>query len=219
MSRTDKDRPWWVKTWQDDRYIEHDHRFGECIEETLDYVKWNGGGRWSHARGHYRKCNKRVERHFYCTKKDPYTYSSYWYFTFAGTRYRIAQECWTERCRCDVPRGRRHSKWVDNRDCPTWGRVQCEGHTEVYRDDSIPCICDDWPERPTCNVWTRDRSQRRYMYGGVPTWFVRVVYHRPERARERRLNDMAREYNTYGDIEDDDFINRQGRNQARWEWW
>ena len=46
MSRTDKDRPWWVMTLQDDNYISHDHRFGKCIEETPEYAVAVNGRRW-----------------------------------------------------------------------------------------------------------------------------------------------------------------------------
>lgn len=228
MSRTDKDRPGWVKTWQDGHYIDHDHRFGECVEETFEYDRAVSGRGWVSHKHHWRGCKKRVERVFYCTKREPYTYvnSSWGYGELTGrTRYRADQECWIERCRCDVPRGRRHSsRWVasswDRIACPTWGRVQCEGHTEVKRDASIPCTCDDWPERPTCDAYPAgDQDYFRYFSGGVPSWYVTQYYHRPERARERRLRDLAREYNAYGNLADDDFVNRQARSSARWTWW
>jgi hypothetical protein len=53
----------------------------------------------------------------------------------------------------------------------------------------------------------------------VPSEFVRTYYHKPERARERKLRDYAREYNTYGELEDGDFENRQSRGSARWLYW
>lgn len=224
MSRTDKDRPWWVRSFQDDHYIDHDHRKGACIEETLDTAKfYNGHHYW---RKHHRRsgCTKYVTRTWHCTKRDPYTYGHYAWYWNTDKRYRISQQCWTFRCRCsDIP-GRRHSSYFIRTTsdgpqyCPTWGRVQCDGHSETRYDDSIPCICDDWPAQPTCFL-KEPGNIGRYTHGGVPSWFVREHYHRPERNRERKLDDMRREYNASGDIEDYDFENRQGRNSCRWIWW
>ena len=36
---------------------------------------------------------------------------------------------------------------------------------------------------------------------------------------ERKLRDYAREYNTYGELEDGDFENLQARSSARWLYW
>jgi hypothetical protein len=55
------------------------------------------------------------------------------------------------------------------------------------------------------------------MFGkAARSWFVDHVWHNPERVRTRdQLRNLAREYNTYRDIEDDDFPNWQARNRAR----
>lgn len=202
MSRTDKDRPWWVMVLQDKNYIDHDHRRGVCIEETPEYVRaYNGGSfhRWTH-----RECDKVVSVVEYCTKREPHTD---WYGK---------PTCWTWRCTCDLPRGKRH---VHSLFCENWVRVQCDGHTHRVRDESVACSCDDWPDVPTCSIEPADENRHRWFSGGVPSAFVRTVYHGPERTRERKLRDLAREYNAYGDLEDGDFFNRQGRNSARWDWW
>lgn len=199
MSRTDKDRPLWVQN-AEHGLIDHDHRTGECIISDDQRDKWNS---W---RNHWRRCNKRVIVEYNCTKDDPNFTAYSW-----RTRSR-RQTCWTWVCECDIDEPH---EWMFHCDNP--GRVQCAGHTRVEYDDSIPCVCDDRPPLATCTPdWVYGRA---YVTGGVPTWFVRQDYHRPERARERKLRDLAREYNTYGDIEDDDFVNRQARNSCRWTWW
>lgn len=215
MSRTDKDRPWWVKEYQESNTHEHDHARGECIEQTLELAKFYNGA-YTRRTKHYRVCKKRYTHTWTCTKQDPYMYTHYRYWN-AKTRYRSGQECWTFRCRCTSIKGRRH---IYSYECPTWGRVQCEGHSEIKHDPSIHCVCDDWPTPATCDwAGATDAYHRYYVHGGVPTWFVRQRYHRPERARERSLDEMRREYNIYGDIEDDDFENHQARGSARWMWW
>lgn len=201
MSRTDKDRPWWVMTLQDDNYISHDHRFGKCIEETPEYAVAVNGRHW-YAPHHWRRCKKRIEVTEYCTKKEPHRD---WYGR---------PTCWTHRCACGARPAHNLGFF-----CDVWVRVQCNGHTIRTTDDSIPCVCDEWPDPPTCDIELADPTRHRYCAGGVPTAFVRSVYHRPERARERRLRDLAREYNAYGELEDGDFFNRQARNSARWDWW
>ena len=53
-----------------------------------------------------------------------------------------------------------------------------------------------------------------------PKDFIDEVWNGPERRRERDgLRNMAREYNTYGDLENDDFGNYQHRHNAEWLWW
>lgn len=217
MSRTDKDRPWWVQNFQDGPELyDHDHSRGECIEETLEYAKYSAGhSGWGHGRHHNRRCAKRVTVEYTCTKDDPNTHS--WYnWVKRGSFSR--QTCWTWRCECPIP-----DEWRrEHHACENLRRVACIGHTRTEWDNSIPCVCDDFPARPTCS---RTRSEagkggyRRYTWGGVPTEFINTYYHRPERARERKLNDYVREYNTYGELEDGDFENRQARNSARWLYW
>ena len=99
-----------------------------------------------------------------------------------------------------------------------WGRVQCDGHTEVTTDTSIPCTCDNYPEAPTCTPeYPYDYG---YLRGGAPSWYNNQNWTRPERRRERdSLRDLAREYNANGDLEDDDFENRQHRHEGIWNWW
>lgn len=79
---------------------------------------------------------------------------------------------------------------------------------------------DDYP---TCTRYWGGRYTfiASLQYGeSVPGWFVKHVWREPERRRERDdLRDLAREYNTYGDLEDDDFPNYQARNSAKWYYW
>lgn len=215
MSRTDKDRPWWVTNFQDGPELyDHDHRNGECIEETLEYRKW------ANHRGHRHSCNKYLTWTEYCTKAEAYAAHKKGY-TYSRNA-RDHRECWITACD--------HSSynWKTRQhhfrgSCPDAYRRQCVGHRAYRWDYSIPCTCDDFPLRPTCDrtsVDDKNGTRRwRYTWGGVPSEFVRTYYHKPERARERKLNDYAREYNTYGELEDGDFENRQSRSSARWLYW
>ena len=83
------------------------------------------------------------------------------------------------------------------------------------------------PDRVVRCSWVYPRSTRGgsraygggYCAGGVPTWYCRETYHRPQR-REMRdvLNDARRDYNANGET-DIEPINRQARNEAHWSWW
>lgn len=221
MSRTDKDRPWWVKSLQDGKIIDHDHRKGVCIPETLELNKFYSGGTGYRRHPHCKKsfwvdvtCSRQMING---RKEIVYSreLSSKWGSFRPKTRGQ--DPCWSRVCD-----GHTHGEYdyLGRIYCDEKINTQCLGHTTHVFDRSIPCDCDTWPTPSTCDIREPDRSnRRRYTYGGVPTWFVREVYHGPERRRERELRDMAREYNAYGDIEDDDFFNRQGRNSARWDWW
>ncbi len=215
MSRTDKDRPWWVQNFQDGPELyDHDHRSGKCIEESLDYAKW------SQHRGRHRDCKKYLTWTEYCTKAEAYVgHKKNPHPTHGERNY---GKCWVTMC------DHRPYNWVTREHhytsiCSDAYRHQCAGHREHRWDYSIPCTCDDFPPRPTCDriaVDNKNGSRRwRYTWGGVPSEFVRTYYHKPERARERNLHDYVREYNTYGDLEDGDFENRQARNSARWIYW
>jgi hypothetical protein len=207
MSKTDKTRPLWVQN-AEHGHIDHDHADGVCV------VSHDQRDRWPHnRRNHYRRCAKRVEVEYYCTKDEPYRGRGghYW------RRGWDLQTCWTlvRNCECPIPED---WKREDHGCTSRWIRVKCTGpHTRIETDNSIPCVCDDWDEIPTCfPSW---EIGRHYTWGGVPSEFVRRYYHKPERARERELRDLAREYNAYGDLEDGDFVNRQGRNSCRWLYW
>lgn len=151
--------------------------------------------RWNSWRHHWAHCKKRVVVEYFCTKEEP------------NKNWRT-QTCWTYQYENpEAPFGYRNLRWVG-----------CAGHTRTETDWSIRCVCDDRPPAPTCfPSW---KAGKYYTHGGVPTWFVREVYHRPQRAKTKsKLNKMAREYNENYDIEDYDIENRQGRNSARWLWW
>lgn len=79
---------------------------------------------------------------------------------------------------------------------------------------------DGWMDCFWMPAWPAYRQCRWLMFGkAVPKWFVDHIWNGPERVRVRDgLRNLAREYNSYGDIEDDDFPNWQARNCARWSW-
>jgi hypothetical protein len=209
MSRTEKDRPWWVQVSDLARVIEHDHTDGRCVISDDRRQRW---GAFQHHR--WRNCKHRVVVHFECTKAEPYV---------APNRYRgwmdAGRTCWTTVCGCPVP-----DAWK-REDSHAWGRcsrerVQCIGHTRVEWDYSIPCECDDW-DPPTCFPRApEDSGFNRYVRGGVPSDYVRVMYHKPERARVRAgLHDAASRFNAGADLEDWDLPNYQARNSCRWLYW
>jgi hypothetical protein len=198
MAHTDKDRPHWVQN-AEHGHIDHDHRTGKCIIDDDQRNRW---GAWNH---HWRDCKKRVRVPYTCTKDDP------------NRTWRDGQTCWTwlRECDCPIPEDwKREPHGCLGR----LRRITCVGHTRIEIDDSIPCACDDRPERATCfPAWDVGRY---YRWGGIPSEFVREVYHRPERRRVRdEVRRLAREYNAHGDLADGDVFNRQARNSARWLWW
>lgn len=224
MSRTDKDRPFWVRSYQDGGQIEHDHRSGVCIEEDLEYAQWSNGN-WRGYNHKYAKCNKHFKVETLC---HPQIVNGKRVIKYDDDRFNDGRRLYV---RNNSKRGCWH--WIcdnhthDERDymerlyCTDKVYVKCDGHWAWFYDKTHPCVCDTWPERPTCTIeWVDNTGGRRwYFYGGIPSAFVSTYYHRPERARERKLDDMRREYNGYGDIEDDDFENRQARSSAQWMYW
>jgi len=198
MSKTDKDSPFWVQTL--DNRIEHDHADGVCVISDDRRDRWSA---WSQHRAKH--CAKRVVVEFTCTKSEPYRGRGRW----------NVQTCWilSRVCECPIPES---WKREDHGCTGELRRLGCVGHTRIEHHPEIPCHCDDRPPTPTCTpAWNFG-----YVYGGVPHWFVREVWHSPERAREREtLGSIRREWNEYGDVEDGDFANYQARNSARWLWW
>jgi hypothetical protein len=227
MSRTDKDRPWWVQNFQDGPELyDHDHHNGECIEETLEYAQWAQSRPYRH-----KNCNKRVRVDFTCrpakvngkrsivfSVEVPESRYSYYPYGYSYANVNRKKICWDLTCDCGHPADDYTGRW----NCELKYRTECFGHYYIYFDRDIPCTCDTWPERPTCSRTRAEGTKggyRRYTWGGVPSDFVRAYYHRPERARERQLKDYVNEYNTYGELEDGDFENRQARNSCRWIYW
>jgi hypothetical protein len=202
MARTDKDRPWWVVQHQENNPIKHDHRHGECVEETFETSRGYAHNR--HRYGHCKNCRKYTTIEYTCTKAEPYR-GRYGYGT---------QTCWVRVCTCPIP-----DSWKSElHGCENREWTGCIGHTRRDFDASIPCVCDDFPPDPTCcRSYTYDYPWTR---GGAPSSYVHVVWTGPERARERDgLRALAKEFNATGGIEDDDFPNNQHRHGAAWMWW
>lgn len=82
----------------------------------------------------------------------------------------------------------------------------------IYRRRSDEC---NWTP-----VWPTYRECRWLMFGkAAPGWYIDHYWNNPERVRTRdQLRNLAREYNTYGDLEDGDFPNWQARSCAKWSW-
>lgn len=206
MSNTDKDRPYWVRV-RDFGIIKHDHRHGECVIESRD----SRGTSWREFNGsHRRHCAKRSVVIEHCTKAEPFVSHRYaWRYGYDWN----VQTCWTWVCTCPIPETWR----TEPHGCTSRERVGCVGHRRTLWDNSTPCVCDD-VVRETC-TFTEPDSWRYSCFGGggVPSEYVAAVYHRPERQRERRvLRDALRSFNAGEDLEDFDFVNRQGRSSARW---
>lgn len=93
-----------------------------------------------------------------------------------------------------------------------------------------------WRHRPRCTY----QLAGEHPWPSPPSWFARQVWHKPERARERREMTKAKQFyrrnatdvysyiygpQDYGtgllgpEDEGFDFPNYQHRNSARWLWW
>lgn len=92
----------------------------------------------------------------------------------------------------------RHADWRGN-------PLECD----LYDDHRN----DRWQRRNNCG-WTLP-----YCFGGVPSAYVSLVYHWPQRRQERdACRDAMRDWNANGDT-DIEPEPRQARNSARWMWW
>lgn len=200
MSKTDKDIPWRIREFFEGE-IEHDHRHGECVIETLDEAKRGFVGRHNH----YARCKKRSRVEIACpgagyTRDDCSTAMTEWLALDIYARLEL--RIWdAKRYTCTT------------RKTPHWKYVY---------DETIYCPgCEDIEARrnPTCD-YSIPYGRSRYFRSPPPSWYINHVWTGPERVRERdKLNDLRREYNAHGELEDGDFENRQTRHSARWLWW
>lgn len=203
MSRTFKDRPYWVKKFDPDygAHIDHDHRKGECVVEDLAAARRETTQRHNRYR-HYRYCNKIEIIVTHCTREHPQQPAHPW-----------MPECWTASGYGFV-NGRFH--WVIN---------GCRGHETIINYPENDCSCDRWPDYPNTTCYMEMGGSRRYysMFAdGPPSEFVREDYHAPERRRARdELRNIAKEYNATGDLDEitDDYYSRPARNSAKWNWY
>lgn len=203
MSRTDKDRPYWVRA-RAEGHLEHDHRTGECIPEdpTSHQVPL-----WSRRRRHAPVCAKRVETFYYCTPESPETFG--WGERCWGT-WIDAEYSWVPCAQTGDP------IWTVTR--LRRRRRGCEGHTVVTWAPGNACVCDQYPPSPTC-YWAAESQ-----WDSPTPQAVALGYHRPERRRARdELNEARRRYNGGDDLEGDrdgfDFVHRQGRSSVAWDWY
>lgn len=211
MSRTDKDRPAWVQKFDPavPTYVDHDHRDGRCVEETLEDARWFSTHRWS-SRHFWRSCAKYEVVPAECPH-DPKKFVRYSACRIIRDRYRD----WVELDSQLVSEG------VWWRDRPWW-KLPDHEHTQRVKHDDWPCQCDSWPERPTCDRdFTRGYvyASRRYYGSNVPLWFRQHTWYEPERTRERVvLREVAKEYNAGADLDGYDFPSFQHRHRASWHW-
>lgn len=202
MAHTDKTRPAWVQQFDPDvpASIKHNHIYGECIEETLDYARW-AQSRPNHRHA-WRNCRKLEWVEDPCPH-DPRKDSL------------IESPCHTI--------WKTYRAWLGlnetmgERFANPWRLPEHEHHKRV-RHEEWPCTCDDWPLRPTCD-YSFDTGYctyaARYYGGGVPQWYVDHTWNNPERVRVRDdLRAMAKEWNANGDLEDGDFPNYQHRHRS-----
>lgn len=219
MSRTYKDRPRWVKKTDPAYrpYIDHDHRNGECIEETAEYIRLSQDSRAEKPWKHRPRCKKYREEEYFCTPDNPEVAYSSIRWSRNGIARTMRIYCWRD-------------QWVayDEESDRYVGFVlrKCKGHTRKVYDESLPCVCDNYMNlpRPTCWVEFPDSVRKTNLWtrSSPPSSIVRERYHAPERRRSRdTLRGIAKEYNTFGDLDDitDDYFSRPARNSVKWDWY
>lgn len=223
MAHTDKDRPFWVIRHVENFKIDHDHRRGECVLETLEHARAYAAGSvrptWRHNRsaihGHYEE--------YRCTKDDPFVKNTWPYRWLrmsqdGTTRYaviqnlRMEQTCW--------------ATWFDHDpDSPTYHEYRSTQCVTVHRrwieNENVECeVCSI--EHPTCDpAWygvdTGYRYSSVHLKGVRMTERCHTEWHRPERLRERdTLRVQVKTWNAGDELEDWDFENRQARRSAKW---
>lgn len=213
MSRTYKDRPFWVKKSDPAYrpYIDHDHRNGECIEETAEYIRLSQDSSAEKPWNHRPRCKKYREEEYFCTPENPATTFTKW-----GTRSR-AESCWQDVWVGYDPDSTRYVGFVS---------TKCKGHTRKVYDESLPCVCDTYMNLPAPTCWVEFpdgvRKTNLWSRSAPPSDTVREWYHAPERRRARdTLRGITKEYNTFGDLDDitDDYFSRPARNSVKWDWY
>lgn len=223
MSRTDKDRPEWVIRHVENFAINHDHRSGKCIEETLEYARnYNSG---MYRSGYRHNCLKRLEHEYYCTEDSPFrTYTYRW---SKGRFWKPSGEnsCWGEWEVATQYVGPRYPGVHHNGFLYRTKKNGCLGpHKRWETVETIPCVCNGWPVTPTCEPsWYGEDLGHRYWsaYGarGISmSERCRVGWHGPERRREREAaNGWIKEARAGGDLDDWDYDNRQAGNSVLWD--
>lgn len=218
MSKTDKDRPDWVIRHVEGFPIDHDHRNGRCVEETIEYARAVNSG--SYKRNWKHNCLKRVKTEYYCTKDAPYKPYRTWR---KGSNTTEETVCWNE---WEIPTAWVGARYPGNRNgfLHRTKHTECVGpHTRYVFYDEIPCACNGWPPVPTCDPsWHGVGMDLRYfhmpMRGKSTSAYCRSYYHKPERRRERdAAQNWVKEFNAGAEFEDWDFDNRQGRHSVLWD--
>lgn len=204
MSRTDKDRPYFIKVKDETlgAFIRHDHRDGYCV--VYDGPWW--GCRRVSIADRRHDCKKRLEGAWYCNRKT------------AVRRYRrdwmtgniIMEGCWK-------------AIQDDDGEIIPGAYEPCHGHRYVSVERWIPCICDDFPPVPNCGYELPSSTATEWYNRPAPKWYRDHTWQNPERVRERdELRKAAALYNAGGYDEDEefdfDFPNFHHRHMSKWYW-
>lgn len=103
-----------------------------------------------------------------------------------------------------------HSTWYKNRECDLPERPIRTRPVKTTWKTAAPGCC--W-------IPTWDHYTRPYGPNGCPTWFVRLEFTGPERARVRdECREALKEYNATGEVDTIPSVT-QHRHMARWDWW
>jgi hypothetical protein len=203
MSKTDKDRPYHVRTFFEG-HIEHDHREGVCRPASMGDT-W----RWS-----THNCTRYETIEYEC---PGFSYGQKFTYNFrsgpAATCYALRRE-FDDEYRA-IESGDFRASWLLSQ---RWRKTRFCGVTHTYRKFHKDWACETCETRPTCYYWANHRPYR-WSVRNVPKWFVDHTWNNPERVRERdTFRNMVKDYNTnFGDAELD-FDNPQHRHRSRWHW-
>lgn len=105
-----------------------------------------------------------------------------------------------------------------------WDGKPCDLPSEpVIRDCGPHPTRLNWRKQTECR-WEADQPDAYSLPGRKlfaihpPHWLVRHVWNGPERVRERKLNDVIKDYRANGEVDDFDFANYQHRHGGTWDW-
>lgn len=225
MSRTDKDLPYRIREYEDG-YVDHDHRGGECRVESREQALTPT---WRRYHQHYRVCQKYEVVPDPCKGALLVTARSAERTSWGAIRHYRKDTC-SAALEELVFLWETYNTWLPAEDEKSTRRKFaryaagkrhfCDReHTRRVYHPEWPCTCDDTPPAATCDYRLSRADGGGYCQGGVPTWYCRETYHRPQRREARDvLNAARRDYNANGDTEIEP-VNRQARNEARWAWW
>lgn len=135
MSRTDKDRPYFVREREGEVY--HDHREGVCTLDDPNVIDWRARGR------HRDVCAKRVTVSNVCTKDEPHR-------DWLGNK-----ACWTNTF--EFARNERGEAVAVTR---VWHQCTVKARERIETRPEIACECDSWLDETCYRMAPRGRGCR-----------------------------------------------------------